>query len=218
MFKDTVMTKRSLFVFPLLSALALGGCGASTYRGLEPLNQPVVTRGDYLFDVATTGRGLSPVERQRLAGWMGSLRLGYGDKVTIDDPVGDPAARDDVANVVARYGLLLSDERPVTSAAVTPGTIRVVITRMHADVPTCPDYTHMEQPEFESATSSDFGCAVNTNLARMVANPADLVRGQVGSETSDTASATKAIAAFRAATPSGGGGATVKSDSTGGGK
>jgi pilus assembly protein CpaD len=50
----------------------------------------------------------------------------------------------------------------------------------------------------------------------MIANPADLVRGQPGAETVDTAAASKAIDVFRRAAPSGGGGTVLKSESTGG--
>jgi pilus assembly protein CpaD len=49
----------------------------------------------------------------------------------------------------------------------------------------------------------------------MIANPNDLVRGQPGSETSDPATAVKAIDQFRKAAPSGAGG--LKSESTRGG-
>jgi pilus assembly protein CpaD len=52
----------------------------------------------------------------------------------------------------------------------------------------------------------------------MMADPADLVRGEPGSPTSDTTTGTKAVRALRAAVPSGAGGTTLKSDSAGGPK
>ena len=51
------------------------------------------------------------------------------------------------------------------------------------------------------------------NLAAMVANPADLVRGQPGADTTDDAASLKAIDSFRKAVPTGTGG--LKSDSVG---
>jgi pilus assembly protein CpaD len=74
----------------------------------------------------------------------------------------------------------------------------------------------MYQPDFEGHTGSNHGCAVNSNLAAMVANPTDLVRGETTRGLSDPAVATKAIDRFRKAEPTGGGGTAVRSESTGG--
>ena len=143
------------------------------------------------------------------------MGLGYGDRVAIYDPHpyggGD---HDSVAAEVARYGLLLSDDAPVTGAPLPPGTARIVISRMKATVPGCPDFTRQNKPEFNSNSSSNLGCAINSNLAAMVANPADLVRGQPGADYNDNISSSKAIDTYRAATPTGAGG--LKSDSVGG--
>jgi pilus assembly protein CpaD len=210
------MFKRSLTFASFAPMLLLGACGGTQNRGLESVHQPVVSRTDYVFDVNTAGRGLAPGEAQRLAGWMASLHLGYGDHVAVDDPNSyGGGVRDDVSAQLSRYGLLLSDDTPVTGAAITPGTARIVVSRTKATVPGCPDFSRVGQPEFESNTSSNQGCAINANLAAMVANPADLVRGQPGADTIDPASATKAIDIFRKAAPTGGGGTVVKSESTG---
>jgi pilus assembly protein CpaD len=73
----------------------------------------------------------------------------------------------------------------------------------------------MSQPEFNSNTSSNYGCAVNSNLAAMVANPADLVLGRPGAETIDPATSAKAIDSYRKTPPTGASG--LKAESTGGG-
>ncbi len=211
------MFKRSLTFACLAPMLMLGACTGTQNRGLESVHQPVVSRTDYVFDVNTAGRGLAPGEAQRLAGWMASLHLGYGDHVAIDDAgAAGVGVRDDVATQLSRYGLLLSEDAPVTGAPIAPGTARIVVSRTKATVPGCPDFSRVGEPEFESNTSSNHGCAINANLAAMVANPVDLVRGQPGADTVDPASATKAIEIFRKAPPTGGGGTVVKSESTGG--
>lgn len=206
------MFKRSIILAAALApALPLGGCGGTLNRGLESVHQPVVSRTDYLFDVNADNGRLAPGEGRRLAGWMGSLRLGYGDRITVDDPSPyGSGVREDVAAEAARYGLLVSDDVPMTGAPVAPGTVRVIVSRSTASVPGCPDYSHMSQPEFNSNTSSNQGCAINSNLAMMVARPEDLVRGQPGSGTADPASATKAIEVYRKA-PSASGSGSVKS-------
>lgn len=196
----------------LVPMLLLGGCIGTQNRGLESVHQPVVSRSDYALDLGVANGALAPGELQRLAGWMTAMRLGYGDQVAIDDPAADGfRARGDVAAVIARYGLLLSEAAPVTPAPLTPGSIRVVVSRMRATVPHCPDWSRDASNEFEANTSSDYGCATNTNLAAMIANPADLVRGAPGSETTDTMVSYKAIDTYRKKAPTGAGGLTAVS-------
>lgn len=204
------MVKRTLLL-AALPAILLGGCSGTKNRGLESVHQPVVSRTDYSFDVGTGPAGLAPGEEQRLAGWMGSLRLGYGDSIAIDDPAGaGPAARGAVSRAAARFGLLVSGDAPVTGAPVTPGTMRVVVSRARARVPNCPDFSRDRQPDFEGNTWSNQGCAVNSNLAAMVANPLDLVRGEPGAQVYDAATGTRAIDEYRKAKPTGNGGTAIK--------
>ncbi|PKP93041.1 MAG: pilus assembly protein CpaD [Alphaproteobacteria bacterium HGW-Alphaproteobacteria-16] len=201
----------------LLTAAAgvLSACGPDN-RGLESVNQPVVTRTQYVFDAATNGSVLAPGEQARVAGWLASLRLAYGDRLFVDDPYGTGAARQ-VAAEAGRYGILLSGPAPVTTGTVEPGTVRVIVSRMTASVPGCPDWSGAAQPEFRGATNANYGCATNSNLAAMVARPEDLVRGQPGAETSDPATSYKAIDTLRKAPPTGAGGLKAEAAPSGGG-
>jgi pilus assembly protein CpaD len=201
----------------LAPALLLGGCG--TYNGgVDSVYQPVVQRTDYVFDMQTAGYGLAEGEQARLAGWLQSMKLRYGDKVAIDDGGDGSVGREQIAAEAGRYGLMLSDKAPVTVGQVAPGTVRVVVTRMSASVPNCPDNSRQYQPDYSASTTSNNGCATNTNLAAMVADPADLVRGEPGAPTSDPTTSTKAIGARRSAAPTGAGGTVLKAESTGGSK
>lgn len=197
------MTQRSTRSAPLLAliagpALLLGGCMGTENRGMESVHQPVVARQDYALDLAAPGGRLAPGEARRLDGWMTAMHLGFGDRVAIDEAAQpSPATRDEVAAIVASYGLLLSDDRPVTAAPLTPGTVRVVVGRMHAGVPGCPDWTRDASSEFDANTSSNFGCAINTNLAAMVARPSDLVRGVDHDPITDPVLTAKAVDAYR---------------------
>ena len=196
----------------LAIALALPACGMGTYSpGIETVHQPVVARTDYAIDLRTGGSGLDYGEAQRLAGWFKSLEIGYGDRVSVDSPDYDSAARDTVAAQAHRYGLLLADSAPVTTGTIPSGHIRVVVSRVTASVPGCPDWSRPSQPEYGNSTMSNYGCAVNSNLAAMIANPEDLVRGQ-NANMSDPSTASKAIRAFRTKPPTGAG--TVKIEST----
>lgn len=187
----------------LLATLALAGCGGPVNRGLESVNQPVVSRTDYVFDVAADRLGPTSPEAERLAAWFDALALGYGDKVSIDDPSHfDQTTRDIVAAILARRGLLLSDAAPVTAGAIAPGSARIVVSRSNAAVPDCPNWDRPSQPEFASSGMSNYGCATNSNLAAMVANPEDLVRGQAANG-SDARTVAKAIKQYRDTAPTG---------------
>ncbi len=202
----------------LVPAALVAGCSGTYNGGVDSVYQPVVERHDYAFDVQAAGSALAPGEGERLAGWLAALQPRYGDRVAIDDGAEGRTGRTEIAAQASRYGLLLSDQAPVTAGQVAPGMVRVVVTRMSASVPGCPDYTRVYQPDYSASTSSNFGCATARNLAAMVADPADLVRGAAGAATADPNTAGKAIKALRQAAPTGAGGTAVKNESTGGGK
>ncbi len=205
--------------FILSFGLAVTACsGGTANQGVQSVNQPVVSRADYAFDV-TSGGPLSPQEAARLDGWFKALQLGYGDRVSIDLPEtsGDFGTRESIAGVAARYGLLLQDQAPIIAGEVPHGMARVVVSRLKADVPNCPNWSTSSAETFSNETHSNFGCATNSNLAAMIADPEDLVRGQTGSASVDAASASRAIKAYRTAPTTGSQGLTRESATSGGG-
>jgi pilus assembly protein CpaD len=204
----------------LSMGLALAGCGGmSGNHSLESIHQPVVERANYALDVSTGGGGLSFPEQTRLANWLDAMRLHYGDRVAIDDPLQSGATRNAVEELVARYGLLLSDDAPVTPGAVNAGAARIVISRMKASVPGCPDWSAKSDVTVMNATSGNYGCATNSNLAAMVANPEHLLKGDGSRGDTLIMSSTKAIESYRDAKPTGEGGLkTVATGGSGGGK
>ncbi|MFL6856786.1 MAG: CpaD family pilus assembly protein [Allosphingosinicella sp.] len=169
-------------------------------RGLDSVNQPVVQRTDFAIDLASPNGDLSTLERGRLRGWFATLGLGYGDRIFVEDPYGRSGAATDVAQVTSEFGLLLSEGAPVTPGPIPAGTVRVIVSRSTATVPGCPA---LDRGISASLTSPNYGCAVNTNFAAMVADPQDLVLGQAGSVTGDTTVATKAIKVYRETPPTG---------------
>lgn len=168
-------------------------------RGLDSLNQPVVQRTDYLLDLADNG-GLSEPDMGRLHAWFETLRVGYGDHVFVDR--GSGAGRQDVAEVASAYGILLSPGAPILEGDVPMGAVRVIVSRTTASMPTCPNFDH-DLDRGPSSTSSNYGCALNGNLAAMIADPNDLVLGQHGSVVTDPNTYSKAIRVFRSTPPTG---------------
>lgn len=199
------------FLFPLIVAiLPLGAAQAADRfnRGVESVHQPVVQRSDYVLDVS--GSGLDPAEAVRVAQWFDAIGLGYGDRIGIDNSVGAPSSNRDIAAIVGRYGLFVSEGAPVTQGAIAPGNVRIVVSRSTASVPGCPDYSQYSHPNFTASASSNYGCATNSTLAAMVANPEDLVKGQEA-RGSNAETAAKAIKVWRNAEPTSQGGLKVES-------
>ena len=204
-------------------AVATTACGPET-NGLTPISnptpysvkQPVVERTDCRFDVYSSGRGIPAGERGRLADWFETLQLGYGDRVFVDQGAGynDPQSWQDIAEVAGEFGVIPSDGAPVTAGAVQPGSVRVVVSRSTASVPGCPIWED-ELVGAPERTSTNYGCATNSNLAAMIADPNDLVLGQTGRGSGDAAETAKSVGVYRNRVPTGFGGA-LKSESAGG--
>jgi pilus assembly protein CpaD len=190
----------------LLLATVLAGCGYTPHdqpdRGVEPVNVPVVTRADYVFDAAAPGGMLAPSEKARLDAWFRGLDLGYGDSIYVDASYAG-AARFDVAQVAGNYGMMVQPGAPVTAGAVPNGTVRVIVSRTRAEVPGCPNWSRPSNPNFNNRTMSNFGCGVNSNLAAMIANPEDLVHGREGAAVVDPNTGTKAVNLYRSTEPTG---------------
>lgn len=198
--------------------LALGGCGGvmGGNRSLESVHQPVVERTNYTLDVTAGPGGLSLPEQRRLAGWFEAMDLRYGDRISLDDPLDSGATRTAVEAVASRYGMLVGEQAPATTGYVNAGTVRVIVTRSTASVPGCPDWSRKTDVSLNNATSTNYGCAINSNLAAMVADPEHLIKGAAGNGRTVVMSSTKAIDSYREAKPTGEGG--LKEQSTKDGK
>ena len=80
--KDAKMASKTAL---LLVAAALSGCayhpGPEPAAGLEAINQPVLSRSDYVFDVSAPGGALNASEMARVDGWFQTLGVGYGETI-----------------------------------------------------------------------------------------------------------------------------------------
>ena len=185
------MHRSFLFATTLLAALT-SACGpvnrdvAPASRGLEPVNQPVVTRTDYILDLAGGFDGLAEGEAARLDAWLRSLEAGYGDTLFVDDATPGSARTTAVGAVGKQYGLEIAPGAPVTVGRTAEGGVRVVLSRSEAYVPGCPKWENEGSIDYANAQSAGFGCGVNGSLAVMVADPKDLIRGRDSGGLSDT--------------------------------
>jgi len=201
----------------LLGSAALAAClliagspaeAREPNRGVESVHQPVVERTDFVFDLHADGSGaLSGVDERRLTVWFNALGLGYGDHVTLSGTSGSPLAlRDGITQVVGRYGLLVEGEAPATAGDAPLGGLRVVVSRSIASVPDCPSWRDRAEANFVGGLSDNYGCAVASNLAAMIADPRDLIEGREGRLDVTNVVNSKAIKTYQEREPTGAGG------------
>ncbi len=90
----------------------------------------------------------------------------------------------------------------MTEGRVPPGFVRIVASRATASVPGCPEWS---DPGIESPTrtGTNYGCAINSNLAAMIANADDLIRGREGSGNGTAIIAGRAVRVYRENRPTG---------------
>lgn len=211
------MPPRHVLITATLIAIALPWAPAlagHANRSVESVHQPVVQRSDYVIDVWPAQ--LKASEANRVLQWFSAINLRYGDRVSIDSSAaGSPAGSADIAALVARYGLLVSQGAPITEGEIAPGMLRIVISRTTASVPGCPDWSQASQPNFTASSISNYGCAINSTMAAMIANPEDFVSGSAA-QGGDAQTATKAIKSWRQAPPTSQGGLKVEAVKGGG--
>ena len=194
-----ILAKRTIAALAL--PLALSACATAEdgpeNNTLYSIHQPVVERSNYTLDLASGSGGLTVPEQARLADWFEAMNIGYGDRIAIDDPANSAAVREDIEALAGRHSLLLAKTAPVTEGFLDPGRVRVVITRSSAHVPGCPDWSDQVRTTLGNNTSDGYGCAINSNLAAMIADPEHLLEGAHGNGETMISTSTRAIQAYR---------------------
>lgn len=145
---------------------------------------------------------ISGVERDRLLTFLGAVDLKAGDSIRLeghaDERASDLYNLDLAARRVEAVRRFLHaqgfervemhesayGERAPTATASTEEAwrrnrrVEVVVDRHLVVLPPCPDWSRRSGTDFANQPHTNFGCAVQTNLGLMVAEPRDLERGR----------------------------------------
>ncbi len=142
---------------------------------------------------------MNPQEIKRLEGFLDHIDLTYGDKIFLDAPVdrqGNMTSHVQsrtqfIRNHLQKLGLDVADTVSAYGDAPSSNSVKVIVERYVVTPPGCPDWRQKAWPNYANAPTANLGCANQTALGLMVANPKDLVEGQdyipSGSRTSDPA-------------------------------
>jgi pilus assembly protein CpaD len=176
-------------------------------RGWLPASSPKeleVDRATYRHAIhfATDSAELTASERSRLVAFLDSVEPTDRDSIHLEGHADERASElynlalaerrnESVATFLAELGL--SDVTTTTTAygEVVPADagsgpeawrrnrrVELVMERYVVTLPACPDWSRRSGLDFDNLPLSNLGCANETNLGLMVADPKDLVRGR----------------------------------------
>lgn len=176
----------------------LGWIEASSPKQLQ------VDRAEYRHSVyfATDSVAITPAERDRLLSFLETVQPAERDSIRLEGHADERASdlynlelagrrAESVETFLREHGL---PYLTVTSTAFGEALPRVessdsnawrlnrrvelVLERYLVTLPACPDWSRESGTDFSNQPLSNLGCATQTNLGLMVAEPKDLVRGR----------------------------------------
>jgi pilus assembly protein CpaD len=184
----TQTTARNTVTFLLAAAaLLVAGCAPQNTRELAAqspkTNDVKLTSLTHPVRFPPGSGILGEAESRDLSAFLASEGEHYGSNIALIE--GDSRnvklsaqRRSSIERVLERQGLKATQVSPApTPPSETDNVITVKIDRYTVTPPTCPDWSNPRADGFANTPPSNFGCATTTNLALMVANPGDLVRG-----------------------------------------
>jgi pilus assembly protein CpaD len=170
-------TNRSLLILAL--TLFVGACApATSYTDAEaPKRLKLDTATTQLnLHFAPGTANLWAADAARLREMTASGRIGASDRVTIA-AAGAPHLAEERAGAVSRLLLNYGVVAVVGSADLPANQAVVEATRTLVTLPPCPNWSKASGHDFGNQPASNFGCANETNLGMMIANPTDLASG-----------------------------------------
>ena len=167
-------------LFALLVVGLLGGCTSPTnYSAAEAPKTLTLDSAVSRYDVrfAPGSAAIASPDAARLRQLAAEGRIGGRDRVLVA-AAGSPALaaqrRASISAVLLPYGIATVGDQ----LAEVPAERAVVqVTRTLITAPACPNWSKAPNYDFGNQPSSNFGCATQSNLAKMVAYPTDLASG-----------------------------------------
>lgn len=167
------------YFLALALTLGVGACAPVTsFTDAEtPKNLKLDTATtDVDLRFAPGGADLAAADAVRLRRMAASGRIGPRDRVTIAAS-GPPHLAEERAGTVSTLLLHYGIVAIPAAANTAPNRGRLEVIRTLVTLPPCPNWSKSSSYDFGNQPSSNFGCATQTDLGMMVANPSDLAGG-----------------------------------------
>jgi len=185
--ETTNFLRDALRLAALCAVLMAGSCAAPMNDASGPfedpaVNHPITVEPSYQtlkVSFSAADSGLMPDDAARFAHFIDNYRDHGNGAISISVPAGSDT-RDAVsyfAGRIAEAGIS-RDRILVTTHDVQGGDMRVEIdyVSFQASTEPCGDWSHNLGDDAGNLTNPNFGCAVQQNVAAMVADPRDLVQ------------------------------------------
>ena len=205
-----------------LSTLAACADRTTYWSPTESPKKNKVSWAEFHHPVYFTGSSakLNKAEKEALARFLSRVARGHGVQVMLATGSAKPSAltkrrETTLASHLIASGHSVSRIQAQKSYTPRPGKVRVTVGRYIVTPPACPDWSKDPTGDPANQVTSNYGCANETNLGLMVANPESLIRGtDIGP--ADGEAVTKGIENYRAGEVEKAG-ATSARDGAGGG-
>ncbi len=175
------------FVVVGLAPLLLAACMSdriASYTDIQSSREADVIWVDLpheiMFDVGE--HHLSSLEEERLSAFLSDVTISPTDSVVIDPGSTRGGIVEPRIESLAEF---LDGHIPESAISIshlgwaeTDERMRIIIGRYIVTPPDCPNFQMPSHRNSNNLESSNHGCATATNLALMVADPADLMRGR----------------------------------------
>lgn len=185
------MPPRLIALLLIVALAVVGGCTQSQVRGKA--ERPVQ---EIAFDAVTDTAVVAPGEAGLTALDVFLARNGarYGDRLVAAAP---PEVLETLRLRYAAMGVRVL-RAPGARNSPAAGPFRVTFSRLTVTPPPCGDWSDADAYDGDNQPAPNWGCADRSNLARMVADPHDLLAGREARGGYDTAADAAAIRAYRA--------------------
>jgi pilus assembly protein CpaD len=164
--------------------LFAGSCAAPMNGGDGPMADPAVNHpiaiepgmASARFSWLAADQGLTPAEAARLDDFLADYRLHGSGSISIDAPPGQVShgAIGWFAERIAASGV--PRDKILVSTREAPGDFKIALSYIvyRASTSACGDWSQNLADTADNLTPPNFGCAVQHNVAAMVADPRDL--------------------------------------------
>ncbi len=133
------------------------------------------------MEVATTHGALQPGQVNAVARFARQALAGGVSPVVIRRPAGGGASArvaNDIAGLVLQQGVPRNMIRMATYPAPASAPVQIGYVKARAHTAPCGDWSMDSANEFKNEQMPNHGCAVQSNIAAMLANPQDAVAPQ----------------------------------------
>ncbi len=169
----------SLLLLTSLSACSTTNNGSRDNAGVDSMYKATVTLQESIHPISFSNSKLSANEEASLTAFISSSGLRYADRLTLrtSEPNMSVDYRNLVNAVLGRFGLAIGNVE--TTLGLQPGSATLAVSRPTVTLPKCAVHNTSKPYNVNNENMSNYGCSTRSNLAAMVANPADLVSGNV---------------------------------------